>query len=60
MILAIPVRVEHEDFLAWYHNVKGIFSMKSTYHVLKHAQDNRGKKQVGESLARASENLYSG
>lgn len=35
LILAIPVRVEQEDFLAWHFDSKGILCVKSAYHVLK-------------------------
>lgn len=38
-ILAIPVRVDMEDFLAWHYDTKGVFLVKSTYHVLEDRKD---------------------
>ncbi|GJN13484.1 hypothetical protein PR202_gb00193 [Eleusine coracana subsp. coracana] len=49
LILSIPVRMEHDDYIAWHHDPKGLFTVKSAYHVLKDEQDSRTKKQVGES-----------
>lgn len=34
-ILAIPVRTWMDDFLAWHYDEKGVFSVKSVYHVLE-------------------------
>jgi len=33
-ILAIPVQLGRDDVIAWHHDSKGMFSVKSTYHVL--------------------------
>lgn len=50
LILAIVVNTEGEDFLAWHHDNKGMFSVKSAYHVLKdHDQELKAMKQMGES-----------
>jgi ribonuclease HI len=49
IILGIPINVEMEDYVAWHKDVKGKFSVKSAYHVLKDNEDAKGKKQVGES-----------
>jgi hypothetical protein len=38
VILAIPVKQGREDAIAWHYDPKGLFSVKSAYHVL---EDNR-------------------
>jgi ribonuclease HI len=49
LILSIPVRIDQEDFLAWHPDGKGVFSVKSAYHVLKDKQDLEARRQVGEA-----------
>lgn len=49
LILAIPVNTEQEDFLAWHYDGKGMFTVKSAYHVLNDVQASMASKQVGES-----------
>jgi hypothetical protein len=53
IILTIPVRMDHNDYVAWHSDGKGIFSVKSAYHVLKDKEEAKGKKQVGESFSGA-------
>jgi ribonuclease HI len=55
LILSIPVRMEQEDFLAWHKENKGVFTVKSAYHVLKDEQDNRCIRQEGESSSAGGE-----
>lgn len=38
-ILAIPIKQGWEDTLAWHFDVKGVFSVKSAYHVLTDNRD---------------------
>lgn len=49
LILSLQVNMEHEDQLAWHHDKKGLFNVKSAYHVLKDAEESKAMKQVGES-----------
>lgn len=49
LILTIPVKTEYEDCLAWHYDAKGIFTVKSAYHVMTDEQDRSMKKQTGES-----------
>lgn len=51
-ILAIPVRPELEDTLAWHFDSKGTFSVKSAYHVLDDGF--RGPSGVSEVKAQAA------
>ena len=48
-IMAIPVRSGHEDFVAWHYNAKGVFSMKSAYHVLDDKKEFSTVRHRGES-----------
>lgn len=50
-ILAIPIRQGEEDFPAWHFDTKGIFSVKSAYHVL---EDNRENEQIKKHGATSS------
>lgn len=49
LILTVQVHVEYDDKLAWHHDTKGIFSVKSAYHVLRDEKNSRARRQVGES-----------
>jgi hypothetical protein len=55
LILSIPMRVEQEDFLAWHQDTKGVFNVKSAYHVLKDEYDNSCIRQEGESSSAGGE-----
>ena len=33
-IMLIPLREGHDDYVAWHFDSKGIFSVRSAYHVL--------------------------
>jgi hypothetical protein len=48
-ILAIPVHVDCEDTVAWHFDQKGIFSVKSAYHVLEDEAELMRTRQKGES-----------
>ena len=47
-ILGIPIKHNIEDILAWHYDKKGLFSVKSAYHVLvdekKRKQPRQGEK----------------
>ena len=48
-ILAIPIRSDMDDFLAWHYDKKGVFSVKSAYHVLDDIDTRENRTQQGES-----------
>jgi hypothetical protein len=48
-ILAIPIRPACEDMVAWHLDSKGVFSVKSAYHVLEDNQELSRNFQRGES-----------
>jgi len=48
-ILAIPVKQGHEDSLAWHYDSRGLFSVKSAYHVLVDKREQEKERQPGES-----------
>jgi hypothetical protein len=48
-IMAIPVRSGHEDLVAWHYDAKGLFSVKSAYHVLDDKKEFLAVRQRGES-----------
>lgn len=48
-ILAIPIRLACEDMVAWHLDSKGVFSVKSAYHVLEDNQELSRNFQRGES-----------
>jgi len=41
--------VDGEDFIAWHYDNKGLFSVKSAYHVLEDEEQMKKQKQQGES-----------
>ncbi len=47
-ILSIPVRTDMEDFAAWHYDTRGIFSVKSAYHVLEDQRERTSVRQTGE------------
>jgi hypothetical protein len=48
-ILSIPIRSNCEDTIAWHFDPKGVFSVKSTYHVLDDRKELERCTQRGES-----------
>lgn len=48
-ILAIPVHIDREDTVAWHFDQKGVFSIKSAYHVLEDEAELLQVRQKGES-----------
>ena len=48
-ILAIPVRQNSDDIIAWHYDPKGIFSVKSAYHVLEGVEEQKRQVQKGET-----------
>lgn len=48
-ILTIPIRAGVEDGLAWHFDNRGIFSVKSAYHVLEDERRRHKPKQDGAS-----------
>jgi hypothetical protein len=51
--LAIPIKHGEEDTPAWHYDNKGIFSVKSAYHVLEDSREYEQGKQKGESTSSA-------
>lgn len=51
-ILAIPLRPNNEDLIAWHFDSKGIFSVKSAYHVLQGLEEQGRQIQRGVSSCR--------
>jgi hypothetical protein len=47
-ILAIPTRVDRDDVVAWHFDPRGIFSVKSAYHVLDDGEEQNKQWQKGE------------
>lgn len=50
-ILAIPLQTDHDDFVAWHFDKKGIFSVKSQYHVLEGNEEQQRQIQKGECVS---------
>ena len=48
-ILSIPVKQGYDDSLEWHCDVKGLFSIKSAYHVLEDGREQKKVKQVGST-----------
>jgi hypothetical protein len=55
-ILAIPVCTEHADVVAWHFDTKGVFSVKSAYHVLEDEMERDRRTQRGENSCSRSDN----
>ncbi|CAD6218794.1 unnamed protein product [Miscanthus lutarioriparius] len=49
-ILSIPIQPASEDAVAWHFDSKGIFSVKSAYHVLEDNQELKKDRSPDESL----------
>jgi hypothetical protein len=49
VILAIPVKQGREDAIAWHYDPKGLFSVKSAYHVLEDNREQQHQRQQGTS-----------
>jgi len=47
-ILSIPIKPGMEDILAWHFDKKGVFSVKSAYHVLNDSKERDVCRQQGE------------
>jgi hypothetical protein len=60
-ILATPTNLGHEDFLAWHFDGRGLFSVKSAYHVLDDGKEKEQVRQEGQcsSGSHATENATS-
>ena len=48
-ILSIPVKQGYGDSLAWHYDVRGLFSVKSVYHVLEDSREQKKVMQVGST-----------
>jgi hypothetical protein len=46
-ILAIPIKHGREDNIAWHYDPRGIFSVKSAYHVLEDKREQNQHRQTG-------------
>jgi hypothetical protein len=53
LILAIPIKHGEDDTPAWHYDNKGIFSVKSAYHVLEDSREYEQGRQKGESSSSA-------
>ena len=49
LILSIPLIPGYEDFLAWHYDPRGVFSVKSAYHVLEDKREQQKGRQTGSS-----------
>lgn len=54
-ILAIPMHTDREDSVAWHFDKKGVFLVKSAYHVLEDDGEARRVRQTGESSSATSD-----
>ena len=48
-ILSIPIKQGYDDSLAWHYDVRGLFSVKSVYHVLDDSREQKKVRQVGST-----------
>jgi hypothetical protein len=53
-ILATPIRLDFEDYLAWHFDNKGMFSVKSAYKVYVRL----GDSERGTSSGSVNENMF--
>jgi hypothetical protein len=49
VILAIPIKHARENAIAWYYDPRGLFSVKSAYHVLEDNREQQHQRQRGTS-----------
>jgi hypothetical protein len=49
LILAIPLKQNMDDFLAWHYDKRGLFSVKSRYHVLEDKKSFEAQQQDSAS-----------
>ena len=54
-ILSIPIRSDYDDMVAWHYDHRGIFSVKSAYHVLEDKREQSKIKQASSSSGSDSE-----
>jgi hypothetical protein len=47
-ILSIPIKHGMEDMIAWHFDSKGIFTVKSAYHILDDCRERDAGRQHGE------------
>lgn len=59
-ILATPTNPYHDDILAWPSDQKGLFSVKSAYHVLDYEKQMVKTRQKGESSSYVREPKQTG
>jgi len=52
-ILSIPMHMDKEDIVAWHFVRKGVFSVKSAYHVLEDEAESKLVRQRGESSSQS-------
>lgn len=55
-ILVMPVQCDRDDFVAWHFDPKGMFSVKSAYHILEDREEMLMTRQTGESSAARNNN----
>jgi hypothetical protein len=48
-ILSISIEHGREDIIAWHYDPKGLFSVRSAYHVLEDKREEDNERQVGSS-----------
>jgi hypothetical protein len=58
--LSIPIKHGMEDLLAWHYDNKGLFSVKSAYHVLDDRKSRESKRQQGENSSSTTQQVISG
>jgi ribonuclease HI len=59
-ILATPTNPGHDDFLAWHFDQRGLFSVKSAYHVLDDEKHRLKTRQKGECSSNGREPKQNG
>jgi hypothetical protein len=54
VILRIPICEQHDDFIAWHFDLKGLFSVKSAYRVNTDMLQRQATLVIGESISGVS------
>lgn len=54
-ILSIPIYEHYDDFVAWYFDPKGLFSVRSAYRLYVELQERQGAHPRGQNLAGTEE-----